>query len=189
MKTVFYLILCLSFQVFSMEKKISLEEVYNRQYFAATYLKNLSIPIVIEIGGGQDCLSSYLKNKKIIVIDPVLRPSKVEGTEFIGQSFEDVRLDLDKNYGVAILGLQLHFTNENSWLKLYDLINGAQRTIIEYAADFTAAKKQIKNIHKNCKVNCVKELPFLFCENKRRDQKKQVRVLCILEKSKDCNEN
>lgn len=169
------------FQLICMENSTS-GIIYDRQDLVATFLNDLTVSTIIEIGGGKNPIINYVKNKKFLVIDPHIKSKRIGDSEFIGKNLENVALPVCQNYAVVILGLQLHFTNEKAWVQLYDLINGAERTIIEYAADFAIAKKQIKNIRKNCNVHLVEEKPFQFIQKNGRDQKQQLRVLCILEK-------
>lgn len=47
------------------------------------------------------------------------------------------------------MGLALNNMPEHGWKKLFALVEGSEKTVIEYSATFRKGKKQVKNITAN----------------------------------------
>lgn len=108
---------------------------------------------IIEIGGGAKPISQFIKDRPVIVIDPIIRSCNDGRIMHIGQKFENwegIPLELQgKPYAVVILGLALDHMSESGWINLYGLINGAKTAIIEYSSTYRQAEAQFKKIKKN----------------------------------------
>ena len=69
-----------------------------------------------------------------------------------------------QQYAVVILGLALDNMPTHGWNQLYDLIDGSEKTVIEYSATYRPAKKQFKNIIASITKEKIAEKEFDFSQ-------------------------
>ena len=160
-----YLIVCI-YNLFCMEHQkydyLKSAPFKERMKIAAAWVQECS-PIV-EIGGAGNPMSKYLKNTKVIVIDPEISRKDDEMAVHIRADFEhwkgQAELENTK-YAVIIMALDLNMQCRG-WNKLCDLIDGSSKTVIEYSSEYKRAKKQLKDIEKNVlkKRTLVEEFDF-----------------------------
>ena len=105
---------------------------------------------IVEIGGAGVPMSGFVpKDKKVIVIDPLIKRKEESNVTHIPKAFQDWNEQpSSKNYAVVILGLELVMP-DGAWKKLHELIEGSAITVIEYAAANKEARKQFKDIQKS----------------------------------------
>lgn len=122
-------------------------EPFRIRYAVAAYLLR-SCDEIIEIGGYKTPMSDFVQNKRVTVIDPLVTPKTTEYATNLAIPFQNWRgKPSAKNYGVALLGLELHMP-DYTWPKLFDLINKSQKTVIE-VSNFEFCQKQFKMITQN----------------------------------------
>ena len=128
-----------------------------RSILAANYLRDC--PMVIEIGGGKPTIDNFLTaHHHIVVVGPGIHDRKVAVPEGDGYTFRHIRArfqDLEweikrpGEYGLVMLGLELHGLSDDNWRTLFALINGARATVIEFSTSFAPSCQQFTKICRN----------------------------------------
>ncbi len=105
---------------------------------------------IVEIGGGESCIDGEIKDKNIIVVDPVCRRVEKDKVTHIRSTFQrwDAQVS-SPNYAVVLLGLKLEKMDIKDWQKLYDLINRSKKLVLEYSRENAIGLDQAKTIKKN----------------------------------------
>lgn len=123
-------------------------------------------PIIVEIGGGSNPINKYVTGKRVIVIDPEIKRHDEGSVSHIRKNFEnwDDAGELNgKKYAVLLMGLELKM-QDGGWHKLFGLIDGSHKAVIEYSVTYKLAKQQVKDIKKNSPKQIIKECDFDFSE-------------------------
>jgi hypothetical protein len=117
---------------------------------------------VVEIGGARTPIDQFLKaaHDKVIVIDPFIRESRAGvlngekcSVEHVRARFQDVHWDIprDADYGLVMLGLEIQGLNESEYQSLFDLVNRAKLTVIEFPLSWAPSREQFEKITNNTK--------------------------------------
>lgn len=118
---------------------------------------------IIEIGGGDSSIDRVMNqsDKKIIVVDPVCKRMESGHVTHIRSTFQRWKADIaSRNYAVVLLGLKLEKMDIQDWNKLYTLIDGAKKLVLEYSAENEIGRSQAKIIAKNINKQCVEQETF-----------------------------
>ncbi len=125
-------------------------EPFRTRYAIAAYLLR-DCNEVIEIGGYNTPIDMFLPSTQYVtVIDPLLNAPEPTrpGVEHFHISFHDWQNQpKTNNYGIAILGIELHFC-EQDWQKLIELIKNSTRTVIETPITHPPSIEQLAVIEK-----------------------------------------
>lgn len=105
---------------------------------------------IVEIGGGDSSIDSEIKDKDVIVVDPVCKRTEKDKSTHIRSTFQrwDAQVS-STNYAVVLLGLKLEKMDIKDWQKLYDLINRSKKLVLEYSRENAIGLDQAKTIKKN----------------------------------------
>jgi len=117
-------------------------------------------PTIIELGGGKSSIDQFLGRTGggVIVVDPLIRdarrlPGFADEREVwhVRGRFQDVQMNIQRpgDYGLVLLGLELHDMSEANYRDLFDLVNGARATVIEFSPSFRQAAEQFDRICAN----------------------------------------
>lgn len=112
---------------------------------------------VIEIGGSRISIDQYLRGgpERVVVLDPQLRESHRETlhgrpcrVSRVRARFQDVDWHIPKGaeYGLVMLGLEMQGLEARDWETLYQLVNRAQVTVIEYPPSWPPSCEQFARI-------------------------------------------
>jgi len=165
---------------------LELEIFKTRSAIAAYLLRDCEE--IIEIGSYKCPIFNFVDNKKIFVtaIDPRTPALQTEQIKCLPILFQDWDIQLhSQNYGVLLLGLDLHMPT-SGWEKLYKLINGAKRTVIEFPPDYKESVAKFERIIDNVNKHVTMTMLLDFSHNTFPNFEKSwglfpTRKLCILE--------
>lgn len=133
--------------------------VPGRHEKAAAYLND--VDTVIEIGGAGRPISKFVSGKRVIVIDPVINRFDGKNVTFIKKSIENWDCKVESaNYAVVLMGLSLTIRDQRGWNKLYTLIDGAKKVVIEHSEMHKDGKKQYEQILRNTNKKLMNEESF-----------------------------
>ena len=124
-----------------------------RQVLAAHYVRRCAH--IVEIGGYKTPITGFLTHspQSVLSIDPKTEPLECEElngkpcrVRHVAQKFQQVSIDLEPySYGLVILGYSLKpyggFQPDTE--KLFDLIDHAKRTVIDYMIDLERPEAQL----------------------------------------------
>jgi hypothetical protein len=112
---------------------------------------------VIEIGGSKTPIDLFLTghHDSVVVLDPSIRESR--RTELNGRAcavshvraqFQDVDWQLPRgaDYAMVMMGLEIQGLEPQHYAKLFQLINGARVTVIEFPPSWEPSRKQFEMI-------------------------------------------
>ncbi len=120
-------------------------EPFKLRYALAAYLLR-DCPEIIEIGGYKTPITNFIEApKRITVLDPKVEPYQTERVSHLAIGFQDWQAWPESQYGVLILGLELHL-GQDGWACLYRLIDGSQLTVIEMSLDHVHSTNQFAQI-------------------------------------------
>ena len=123
-----------------------------RQEKVAEFLQEKNheeIDTIIEIGGAGCPMSQFITDRNVIVIDPAVKRIEDKLVTHIRTSFQKWNVQLtSEKYAVVLLGLHLEKMDIKDWQKLYSLINGAQRMVLEYSKKNQIGLDQMQTIAK-----------------------------------------
>lgn len=127
-------------------KYLSSEAFQTRHVIAAHHLKDCEE--VIEIGSYKTPISMFLPSTvRVIAIDPKLEPFDDGRVKHIQAVFQDVEVKpRTADYGIALMGIELGLSD---WKPLYELINGAKTTVIEFSVEHVHSVAQFEAVRKN----------------------------------------
>jgi hypothetical protein len=134
------------------------EAFRSRGVLAAHFVRDCAD--VLEIGGGEASIDTFLTgpHRNVIVLDPYLRERRsdtLNGTPcaiwHVRARFQDVewRINAPGEYGVVMLGLDLQDLDEGSRRTLYELIDKARVTVLEFPTSWTPSHEQYDLIRRN----------------------------------------
>lgn len=123
------------------------EPFKSRSVLGAYFLRNC--PTIIELGGYKTPITNFVTpEKKVFVIDPRTDELLCGNVQQLTVRFEDWQGELEKPYGVLILGLELHMPEEG-WVKLFNLIEQAEVAVIEVPTEHIHSVQQFARICQN----------------------------------------
>ena len=115
---------------------------------------------VVEIGGAKTPIDQFLTgaHDSVLVLDPCIRESYTDhlhGTPcqvaHVRARFQDVdwHIPPTAEYGLVMLGLEIQGLTPQQYEVLYDLVNRAQVTVIEFPASWAPSREQFEMIVNN----------------------------------------
>jgi hypothetical protein len=133
-----------------------------RYVLAAHWVK--SCRSVIEIGGSRTSIDSFLtgSHDSVLVLDPFIREfhgDTLRGrpcdVSYVRARFQDVdwHLPAGTDYGLVMLGLEIQGLEAYHYQVLYQLINQARVTVIEFPPSWDPSREQFDQIRNNTKTN------------------------------------
>ncbi len=117
---------------------------------------------VIEIGGARTPINLYLTgdHSSVLVLDPFIREHR-QGTlrgkpcdvSHVRARFQDVdwHIPAGADYGLVMLGLEIQDLDEHHYRILYDLIDRAKVTVIEFPPSWAPSREQFDRIRSHTK--------------------------------------
>jgi len=131
------------------------EAFASRNMIAAHFLRGCAS--VMEIGGGKSSILPYLTGKHdcVITVDPHARQDDVEIDECrvmrLRARFQDVEWNIPRgaSYGMVMLGLELQGMADSDYRQLFQLIDQAKITVIEFPGSWEPSKQQFALIRAN----------------------------------------
>ena len=137
------------------EWKYLYSEPFKCRYALAAYLVRDCDPI-FEIGGYMTPISDFIdgdNHKLVMVTDPKMRTSFncIENNceiRHYSHRWPDVSFvdkDFPKQYGLVVLGLELHLT-DTEWQKFYDLVRKSKKTVLGVVPDHIHSLNQYEQI-------------------------------------------
>ncbi len=127
-------------------------EALKTRYAITSYLLR-DCDMIIEIGGYKTPISDFVTDKDVIVIDPKIERKITEKVVHLPIKIQDWNGSIrSSNYAVVILGMDLHL-DDSGWKRVFELINGSKRTVIEFSASYKPAHQQFKFICDNITKN------------------------------------
>jgi hypothetical protein len=115
---------------------------------------------VIEIGGSVVSIDQFLTgdHESVTVLDPLIRDDCKDSMRgrpcrvtHVGARFQDVDwvIPHGADYGLVMLGLELVGLGPRDFSALYELVNRAKRTVIEFASSWSFSREQFEMIRAN----------------------------------------
>jgi hypothetical protein len=115
---------------------------------------------VIEIGGAKTPIDQFLTgaHESVLVLDPFIRESYTDhlnGTlchiSHVRARFQDVdwHIPPTAEYGLVMLGIEIQGLTPQQYEMLYDLVNRAKVTVIEFPTSWAPSREQFEMIEKN----------------------------------------
>jgi hypothetical protein len=115
---------------------------------------------IIEIGGAKTPIDQFLTgaHDSVLVLDPFIRESYTNHLNDIPCQVSHVRArfqDVDwhipptAEYGLVMLGLEIQGLTPQQYEVLYDLVNRATVTVIEFPTSWAPSREQFEMIEKN----------------------------------------
>jgi len=101
---------------------------------------------IVEIGGYRTPISGFIKDKTVHVVGPKVMYSTSPSAFHHHMTFQNWKVPELNNYGLALLGLDIHGSD---WQKLYDLIDRSTRTVIEVPVNYNSSMEQLEDILEN----------------------------------------
>jgi len=121
-----------------------LTEQFQTRYAVAAYLLR-DCEQIIEIGGYKTPISSFIKDKRIDVIDPEVCHSFNPMAQHHAIDFQDWKPAADiHDYGLLLLGMDIK--GESCLDKLCKLINGSIKTVIGIPANYSPSVDQLVSL-------------------------------------------
>ncbi len=139
-------------------KYLETEAFSTRSVIAAHFLKNC--PSVIEIGGAKTPIHQFLtgNHENVIVLDPFIHEGSIEKQNgatcrilHIRACFQDVIWEIQrpKDYGLVMLGMELQGLSNDDYQALFQLVNNARITVIEFPPSWGPSRDQFHYIDSN----------------------------------------
>jgi hypothetical protein len=152
------------------------EVFFCRQTFAAYLLRD--VDHVVEIGSYRTSLAPFLKpHQTCLLIDPDLPEG--DGVTRIKAAFQACRVDVEgKNYGVALLGLELLDMTGRDWQKLYRLIDGSRTTVVEVST-YDESRRQVRRIMRHVRKAKVWDVRINLDDNGLDTEFTRRRLYCL----------
>jgi Glycosyltransferase like family 2 len=130
------------------------EAFCTRQALAAHFVRDC--PTVVELGAWHTPIDRYLTgpHTSVLVVDPFIRDSERTDpnggrcrVRHVRARFQDLswRIVRPQEYGLVILGLDFDLSEADEPL-LFELVDGARVTVIEFAASWELARRQYARI-------------------------------------------
>ena len=126
---------------------------------------------VIEIGGSNTSIDRFLTghHDSVVVLDQMIRESS--RTELNGKPctlahvrarFQDVDWNVPPgtDYAMVMMGLELHGFESHHYEKLFQLVNGARVTVIEFSPSFEPVRKQFELIRSSTNTKVTFQMQF-----------------------------
>jgi hypothetical protein len=115
---------------------------------------------VIEIGGAKTPIDRFLTedHDSVLVLDPFIRESQTNSlngapcaVSHVRARFQDVDwyIPADADYGLVILGIEIQGLEPHHYETLYQLVNRASVTVIEFSHSWTPSREQFEMIRGN----------------------------------------
>ena len=131
-----------------------------RYVLAAHFVANCRS--VIEIGGSKTPIDLFLtgEHDSVVVLDPLIRESRRSelngkpcAVSHVRARFQDVDWNVPPNadYGMIMMGLEIQGLEPHHYQKLFQLINGAKVTVIEFPPSWQPSRQQFEMIKSNTK--------------------------------------
>ena len=142
-----------------MEWKYLESRAFSTRYVLAAHFVS-ACRSVIEIGGAKTPIDQFLTgaHDSVLVLDPFIRESYTDhlhGTpcyvSHVRARFQDVdwHIPPTAEYGLVMLGLEIQGLTPQQYEVLYDLVNRARVTVIEFPTSWTPSREQFEMIAKN----------------------------------------
>jgi len=158
------------------EWKYLLSRSFQSRYVLAAWLLN-DVPNVVEIGSYMTPISHFLDLdrgdvRQVVAFDPKTSEmmeiykglrGNVDVIHYSEPLAFDGRLP-EKDYGVAILGLELHLT-EVDWGKLLKYLNGARKVVLEYPLAHPHSVTQYARIVNGTRLRAIFQVTMEFANN------------------------
>lgn len=133
-------------------KYLESEAFSTRNVLAAHFLRPCQF--IIEIGGGRTSILPFLTSKPqaLISIDPQGRDEELEEGEYrvlqLRARFQDIDWTIPKGcpYGLVMLGMELQDMSQSDYVQLYNLIDQAIVTVIEFPGSWEPSRSQFERI-------------------------------------------
>jgi len=164
---------------------------------AAFFLRDC--PSIIEIGSGKTPIYNFLigRHKEIIVLDPFIqegRRNRLNGApcsiQHIRARFQDMIWEIQqpKEYGLVLLGMELKGLSHEDFQTLFDLVNNAKLTVIEYPPSWGPSHEQFSYISSNTNTKIIFNCELNYSGNNMGDLENSWpprfdRKICVLEPS------
>jgi methyltransferase family protein len=127
----------------------------SRNVLAAHFLKDC--PTVVEIGGWRNSIDRFLtgRHRAVLVVDPLIRDhtrGELNGApcrvRHIGARFQDLWWQIIRpgEYGLAMLGLDMEGLSDADTRVLWDLIDNAKTTVVEFPTSWAASRTQYDHL-------------------------------------------
>jgi hypothetical protein len=115
---------------------------------------------VVEIGGSKSSIELFLKSAhdSVLVLDPFTRESHCDTlngkpcmVSHVRARFQDVdwHIPSGAEYGLVILGLEIQGMESSHYEALYQLVNQARVTVIEFCSSWSPSREQFELIRNN----------------------------------------
>lgn len=112
---------------------------------------------VIEIGGSKTPIDLFLtgQHDSVVVLDPLIRESRLTtlngnpcAISHVRARFQDVDWNVPPaaDYGMIMMGLEIQGLEQHHYEKLFQLINGAKVTVIEFPPSWEPSRQQFEMI-------------------------------------------
>ena len=135
-----------------------------RSVLAASFLRECST--VIELGAGKATIDQFLtgQHASVIVLDPLLTERTMDTLNGRSCAIEHVRArfqDVDwirtgvGNYGLVMLGLELQGMEDGDHRMLYQLIDGASVTVIEFPTSWYVSQDQFAEMRRRTRTRAI----------------------------------
>jgi hypothetical protein len=139
-------------------KYLESEAFSSRSILAAHFVKDC--PAIIEIGSSKTPIDMFLtgRHESVMVLDPFIRESRNDSVNaqpgnvwHIRARFQDVRWHVGRpgDYGLVMLGLELQGLSEEDYYVLYDLVDRARVTVVEFPTSWAPSREQFDLIGSN----------------------------------------
>jgi hypothetical protein len=143
-------------------KYLESEAFATRYALAAHWVR--SCRSVIEIGGCQTPIDQFLtgNHDSVLVLDPFIREAQSDtlgenpcAVSHVHARFQDVDWHIpdDAEYGLVLLGLEIQGLEAHHYEVLYQLVNQAKVTVIEFPPCWAPSVEQFERIRKNTNTN------------------------------------
>jgi len=137
---------------------LTAEAFRTRSVLAAHYVRECDT--VVEIGGWRSPIDRFLTGAHglVVVVDPFVHdaernelngaPSRVR---HVRARFQDLRWQVvrPKGYGLVMLGLELEGLSENDYAMLFELVENANVTVVEFPTSWDSSRAQFERIRSN----------------------------------------
>jgi hypothetical protein len=149
------------------EWKYLYSEPFKCRYALAAYLLR-DCEYIFEIGGYKTPIDEFVTHeaKMVMSIDPRIEESAQLGktSHRIKARWPDVEFPKVDNFGLVVLGLELHLTNED-WGKFYELVKKSKRTILGVVPDHVHSLNQYNQIVNETGVRKAMEVTLDLSQN------------------------
>jgi len=142
-------------------KYLSAESFRSRNVLAAHFLRDC--PTVVEIGGWRNPIDHFLtgRHRSVMVVDPLIRDhtrGELNGApcrvRHVGARFQDLwwQIIRPREYGLAMLGLDMEGLSDGDARVLWDLIDNARTTVVEFPSFWEPSRAQYERLRANTSV-------------------------------------